>query len=103
MVTTPNGCWPRPSPSATSGESRRSRNHPEVPAGTALFNRRGKDLARATGQDDQLDVDAAIKALEFLVPIDEAIRRPGGFGPKLVAPSYADAQTQLPAFAGRRA
>lgn len=61
------------------------------------------DLARATGQDDRLDVDAVVKALEFLMPIDEAIRRPGGFGPKLDAPPDADVQTQLLAFTGRRA
>lgn len=61
------------------------------------------DLARATGQDDQLDDDAVTKALEFLEPIDEAIRRPGGFGPKLVAPPDADLQTQFLAFTGRRA
>jgi uncharacterized protein (TIGR03086 family) len=61
------------------------------------------DLARATGQDDQLDTDAATKALEFLMPIDDAIRRPGGFGPKLVPPPDADVQTKLLAFTGRRA
>jgi uncharacterized protein (TIGR03086 family) len=61
------------------------------------------DLARATGEDDQLDADAATKALEFLVPIDDAIRRPGGFGPKLVPPPDADVQTRLLAFTGRRA
>jgi uncharacterized protein (TIGR03086 family) len=59
------------------------------------------DLARATGQDDQLDGDAAAKAIEFLTPIDQAIRRPGGFGPKLATPPDADVQTQLLAFTGR--
>lgn len=61
------------------------------------------DLARATGQDDQLDPDAARKALEFLTPIGDAIRRPGGFGPELVPLSDADVQAQLLAFTGRRA
>jgi uncharacterized protein (TIGR03086 family) len=61
------------------------------------------DLARATGQDDHLDAEAATKALEFLTPIDEAIRRPGGFGPKLAPPPGADAQAKLLAFAGRGA
>jgi uncharacterized protein (TIGR03086 family) len=60
------------------------------------------DLARATGQEDELDADAATKALEFLLPIDEAIRRPGGFGPKLAPPPNADVQAKLLAFAGRR-
>ncbi len=59
------------------------------------------DLARATAQDDRLDADAVTKALEFLTPIDDAIRRPGGFGPKLVPPPEADVQTKLLAFAGR--
>jgi uncharacterized protein (TIGR03086 family) len=59
------------------------------------------DLARATGLDDRLDEEAAARALEFLTPIDDAIRRPGGFGPKLAAPPGADAQASLLAFAGR--
>lgn len=41
------------------------------------------DLARATGQDESLDEDAATKALEFLTPLDGAIRRPGGFAAKI--------------------
>jgi len=59
------------------------------------------DLARATGQDDRLDKEAAEKALEFLTPIDEAIRRPGGFAPKLDPPAGADVQVRLLAFTGR--
>ncbi|HVX21047.1 MAG TPA: TIGR03086 family metal-binding protein [Acidimicrobiales bacterium] len=61
------------------------------------------DLARATGQDEQLDGDAAAKALAFLEPIDDAIRRPGGFGPKLPCPAGADVQTALLSFGGRPA
>jgi len=59
------------------------------------------DLARATGQDDRLDPVAAARALEFLTPLDDAIRRPGGFGPKIAPPAGADAQTQLLNFGGR--
>jgi len=59
------------------------------------------DLARATGQDDQLDADAVGKTLEFLTPIDEAIRRPGGFSPKIEPAEGRDAQTRLLNFAGR--
>jgi uncharacterized protein (TIGR03086 family) len=59
------------------------------------------DLARATGQDDALNEDASEKALEFLTPMDDAIRRPGGFAPKLIPPDGADVQTRLLAFAGR--
>jgi uncharacterized protein (TIGR03086 family) len=61
------------------------------------------DLARATGQDDRLDERAAERALEFLIPIDEAIRRPGGFAPKLPPAPDADAQARLLAFTGRSA
>lgn len=60
------------------------------------------DLARATGQDDRLDDAAVAAATEFLPPLDDAIRRPEGFGPKIEAPQGADAQTTLLAFVGRR-
>lgn len=59
------------------------------------------DLARATGQDDRLDPAAVARAIEFLAPIDEAIRRPGGFGPRIEPPAGADAQTRLLNFGGR--
>lgn len=59
------------------------------------------DLARATGQDDLLDVDAVAIAMQFLEPLDEALRRPGGFAPKVASPPGADAQTRLLNFGGR--
>ena len=59
------------------------------------------DLARATGQNESLDPSATAKALEFLTPIDDAIRRPGGFGAKIEPPAGADIQTRLLNFAGR--
>jgi uncharacterized protein (TIGR03086 family) len=59
------------------------------------------DLARATGQDERLDGEAVKNALEFLTPLDEAIRRPGGFAPRLSPPPGADPQARLLAFAGR--
>ena len=59
------------------------------------------DLARATGQDERLDPAAVAKAIECLTPIGEAMRRPGGFGPKIDPLSPADAQTKLLNFAGR--
>lgn len=61
------------------------------------------DLARATRQDDRLDPEGVAKALEFLQPIDEAIRRPGGFAAKITPPSGSDLQTQLLCFGGRSA
>jgi uncharacterized protein (TIGR03086 family) len=60
------------------------------------------DLARATGQDERLDSDAVARAAEFLVPIDEAIRRPGGFAPKIEPAPGADEQTRFLNFCGRQ-
>lgn len=60
------------------------------------------DLARATGQDERLDPSAVGVALEFMLPRDAGMRRPGGFGPRLDAPEGADAQTRLLLFCGRR-
>lgn len=59
------------------------------------------DLARATGQDEVLDSDAVSKSMAFLTPIDEAIRRPGGFAPKIDPPPGTDDQTRLLNFCGR--
>lgn len=59
------------------------------------------DLARATGQDERLDPDAVAKAMEFLAPVDEAIRRPGGFAAKITSAPDADEQTTLLNFCGR--
>jgi uncharacterized protein (TIGR03086 family) len=59
------------------------------------------DLARATGQDEHLDPHAVAKAMDFLEPLDEAIRRPGGFAAKLESPPDADPQTILLHFGGR--
>ena len=61
------------------------------------------DLARATGQDEELDQDAVEKSLEFLTPMDEAIRRPGGFAPKLEPGPDAALQTRWLNFGGRSA
>jgi uncharacterized protein (TIGR03086 family) len=59
------------------------------------------DVARATGQDERLDPEAVELALEFLEPIDEAIRRPGGFAAKIAPPENASSQTRLLNFGGR--
>lgn len=59
------------------------------------------DLAKATGQDHRLDPSAVAKAIEFLTPIDDAIRRPGGFAAKITPPPGADDQTRLLNFCGR--
>jgi len=59
------------------------------------------DLARATGQEEHLDERAVATAMDFLAPLDEAIRRPGGFAPKIDPSADADAQTRLLNFGGR--
>ena len=59
------------------------------------------DLAKATGQDDLLDVDAMAQTLSFLEPLDEAIRRPGGFAPKITPSEGDDLQTKFLNFGGR--
>lgn len=60
------------------------------------------DLARATGLDEALDAEAVERAAAFLTPLDEAIRRPGGFAAKIEPAAGADPQTRLLGFAGRR-
>lgn len=60
------------------------------------------DLARATGQDETMDEDLCVKQLELMLPLDDAIRTPGFFGPKLDSPEGADTQTKLLCFGGRR-
>ena len=60
------------------------------------------DLARATGQDEQLDPRRSTSAApSSSTPLDEAIRRPGGFAPKIEPPPDADEQTRLLNFGGR--
>ena len=59
------------------------------------------DLARAIGQDEALDPDAVAHCTEFLGPLDEAIRRPGGFAEKIEPPSDADEQTRFLNLCGR--
>ena len=59
------------------------------------------DLAGATGQDERLDPDGVARAIEFLTPIDEAMRGPRGFAPKITPPAGADEQTKLLNFCGR--
>ncbi|MHB1582834.1 MAG: TIGR03086 family metal-binding protein [Acidimicrobiales bacterium] len=61
------------------------------------------DLARAVGGDERLDEDAVRIAYEALKPMDEMIRRPKVFGPKLAPPAAADLQTEFLYFLGRRA
>ena len=60
------------------------------------------DLARATGGDEALPVDAVEGAYSGLKPMDAMIRQPGVFGPKVEAPAGADIQTEFLCFLGRQ-
>jgi uncharacterized protein (TIGR03086 family) len=60
------------------------------------------DLARATGQDETLDPEKCAELLEGMLPMDEALRQSGHYGPRVDVPDDADVQTKLLAFIGRR-
>jgi len=59
------------------------------------------DLARATGQSENLDPEAVASAHAKMRPFDQFLRGPGMFGPAVSAPDDTDDQTQLLAFVGR--
>ncbi len=59
------------------------------------------DLARATGQDEAIDVDFAAGMYEGMLPIDDMLRQSGHFGPRVEVPDDADPVTKLIAFTGR--
>jgi uncharacterized protein (TIGR03086 family) len=59
------------------------------------------DLARATGGDEALPEDMAQATYDNLLPLDEAIRIPGVFGPKVPVPDDASVQDRLLGFLGR--
>ena len=61
------------------------------------------DLARAAGIDERLDADEVHQVFEAVQPLDEVLRAPNAFGPKVEAPADADEQTRLLAFLGRDA
>lgn len=59
------------------------------------------DLARATGQDEVLDPGRCAEMLAAMVPMDDALRHSGHYGPRVEVPDDADVQTRLLAFIGR--
>ena len=59
------------------------------------------DLARATGQDDELYADTCAELVEGMAPMDEVLRASGQYGPRVPVPDDADAQTRLLGFIGR--
>lgn len=60
------------------------------------------DLARATGQDETLEAEKCAAMLEGMLPMDEALRQSGHYGPRVEVPDDADVQTKLLAFIGRK-
>jgi len=59
------------------------------------------DLARATGQDDQLDPGFCDQLLAGMEPMEDVIRSSGQYGPRFQVPADADPQTRLLGFIGR--
>ena len=59
------------------------------------------DIARASGQDDTLDLASVAKAHAFLTPLGDLMRQPGGFGAAVTVADDASAQDRLVGFAGR--
>ncbi|MDX6249075.1 MAG: hypothetical protein QOF10_2435 [Kribbellaceae bacterium] len=59
------------------------------------------DLARATGGDERLDQEAVAHVFEKFKPLDEALRQPWAFGPKVRPQPGADTQTRFLCFVGR--
>lgn len=59
------------------------------------------DLARATGQDEQLDEQTCADMLAEMVPIEDLLRNSGQYGPRVPVPDDADVQTRLLGFIGR--
>lgn len=59
------------------------------------------DLARATGQDERLDPERCRMLYESMLPMDDALRVGGQFGPKVPVSEDADHQTRLLGFIGR--
>jgi uncharacterized protein (TIGR03086 family) len=60
------------------------------------------DLARATGGDERLDPDLVEYVFERFKPLDEILRQPWAFGPKVTPPANADHQTEFLCFVGRQ-
>jgi uncharacterized protein (TIGR03086 family) len=60
------------------------------------------DLARATGQDERLDPGKCAQLLDGMLPMDQALRASGHYGPRVDVADDADVQTRLLAFIGRK-
>ena len=60
------------------------------------------DLARAVGGNEHLNDELVAQVYEAMKPMDEALRRPVLFGPKVEPPKGADRQTEFLSFLARR-
>jgi uncharacterized protein (TIGR03083 family) len=72
-----------------------------VEGGEAMELDPDEDLTRAWAAASGAVMDAVAHCAEFLGPLDEAIRRPGGFAEKVESPSDADEQRRFLNFCGR--
>jgi uncharacterized protein (TIGR03086 family) len=63
----------------------------------------GWDLARATGQDERIELADVQRALATARSFGDSLRGPGVCGPEVEAPADADEQTRMRAVLGRRA
>lgn len=59
------------------------------------------DLARASGQDVDLDADRCAAMLAGMQPIEEMLRASGQYGPAVPVPDDASVQDRFVAFIGR--
>ena len=59
------------------------------------------DLARASGQDVDLDADRCAAMLAGMQPIEEMLRASGQYGPAVPVPDDASVKDQFVAFIGR--
>ncbi len=59
------------------------------------------DLARATGQDPDLDEGTCEELLAGMLPLDEMLRASGQYGPRVPVPDDAPAVDRLMGFIGR--
>ena len=62
------------------------------------------DLARATGQSEELDSEQLTRMIAGMAAMpEEALRSEGMFGPRIDVPADADDQTRFLGYVGRRA
>ncbi|MFB2598226.1 TIGR03086 family metal-binding protein [Herbiconiux sp. P17] len=93
---------------ATSGRMMQNRHVGDIPLPQAIDQfytadvfMHTWDLATATGQNAQLDLDFCAQLLSGMEPIEEVMRSSGQYGTRVAVPAGSDAQTRLLGFIGR--